>query len=199
MKKIILIIIGFVLVSCSKNENSIKEKVFPLQVNSDSTRVISLDTIKNIKHLESVICKEDKKTFIRVNQKDMFIYFPCKIKGCFWPINVIRVKDKVEISDTILNFNVENYKKLLKKQFFNKGKNPFLSNNPKRIFTVVYSKKEIDFKGKLDTISESYISFIKDFNLKNIDSLKRSYPLHLSLMEIIPPPPPPPMPKEKND
>ena len=74
----------------------------------------------------------------------------------------------------------------LQKQLLNWGKHPRYSDNPKRNLIIVryrnFEKKSKERISKaLDTISVSYFNFIKNFQKKNIDSLKKTYPLQILL------------------
>ena len=186
------------------------QDVFPSQKNTDSTLVISLDTIKTFNKLENIVCRErnnDKGIYVRVKNNDILLhiksYTKCSQYGCI----LIKEKNKINIgynSDSISymgknrGFTIRNYQKILTEQFLNKGKKPEFSSSPKKVITFLKSvglfikdkKKPLNLSSRLDSISISYYNFIQSFNkLNKIDSLKNEYPLNLSIN--FPPPLPP--------
>ncbi|MBA6154932.1 hypothetical protein H3Z83_00120 [Tenacibaculum sp. S7007] len=233
MKKLLVYIIPallIVIVSCSKTPKErvlTMRDVFPTQKNTDSTFVFDLDTVKNFESLTSVFCKNyyNKKVryFIRGKNNDI----PFSIRSIIVCTNaacgLIKFKNVLFIdyfTDSLFyhnrikyNFNKVNVEKMLKKQFFNNGKNPEFASSPYTSLIFLEFSGEINssktsLKNKIDTISKSYYNFIISFNKQNIDSLKKQYPLKLILKEGIPfiddngnvtnfyNPPPPPTPIE---
>lgn len=221
LKRVFFLISALLLiVSCSKMKKEqalTMQDVFPVQKNTDSTLVISLDAIKTFEKLENLVCRErnnDKDIYVRVKSNDILLhiksYTKCSHYGCI----LIKERNIIDIdynSDSIFymgktkSFTVKNYQKILTEQFFNRGKKPGLSYSPEKVVTFLKSvgsfikdkNKPLNFSNRLDSISISYYNFIKSFNaLDKIDSLKNVYPLNLSIKFTIPPPPKikPPMP-----
>lgn len=222
MKKLITYIIPILLlliVSCAKTPKErvlTMKDVFPTQKNTDSTVVFDLETIVEV----DSICEKvkDKNQFIRKGEKyfpvilDLSIY--CRrISFCPKGRNIILVEVNFKQDSTYFSnrklLEVNNFGKLLKKQFLNRGENPEYADSPdKSIVLLNYfnlTKKSAERISKaLDTISVSYFNFIKGFQKRNIDSLKKIYPLQILLerdswgLEIfkLPKLPPPPAPIE---
>lgn len=233
MKKLQVFIIPVLLVvilSCSKTPKErvlTMKDVFPAQKNTDSTFVFDLDTVKSFESLTSVFCSNYHSTktryFIKISKNDI----PFSIRQ----INIcgkaacgfIKFKNVLFIdyfTDSLFyhnrikySFNKVNFEKILKRQFFNNRKNPEFADTPYRNlifleFSGDINSSKTSLKNKIDTISKSYYNFIISFNKKNIDSLKKLYPLKVILNEGIPfiddkgnstnfyNPPPPPTPLE---
>lgn len=224
MKKLkthIIPILLLLIVSCAKTpkERVLKMKdVFPTQKNTDSTLIISFDSIKYFSDLENIICDEENENkyfYFRNNNYDLKLYVreytKCSSFGCVLikEKNTLYVNYKSDSVSTGLlyneNFTVKKYEKLLSKQFMNRGEKPSLSDLPHKVITFLtlvssandFEEEEIKLKSKLDTVSIAYFNFIESFKrTKKIDSLKKFYPLNLSIYIPIPPPPssPPPIP-----
>ena len=107
--------------------------------------------------------------------------------------------------------SVKNFEEYLNRQLLNWGKDYGYSDSPDRSI-ILFRYRDLTKKSKervykaLNTISVSYFNFITGFQKKNIDSLKRVYPLQIllekdfrlfdkkgNLIEFPPPPPPAPL------
>ncbi len=202
--------------------------VFPTQKNTDSTFVFDLDTVKSFESLTSVFCKNyDKrkiKCYIRTSKNDIPFHVNSMILCGKAVCGMIKFKNILFVdsyTDSLFyhnevkyNFNTESFENMLKKQFFNNREKPEFADSPYTSlifleFIGSINKSKGRLKNRIDTISKSYYNFITSFNKKNIDSIKKVYPLQIRLEEAIPfidekgdrtnfynPPPPKPAPIE---
>jgi hypothetical protein len=219
LKIYILPILFLLILSCSKTpkerELTLKD-VFPTQINTDSTIVLSLDSISSFSELEAIVCSEenlDKEVFIKTSEYDINIHVRTFVKSsniivCHSPKrnNTMYIEYKTDSFFTggreKEKFTIKNFERKLTKQFFYRKKNYELLDEPTKLTTYIeisdthdYTNKPLKLSDKLDTITSSYLNFIKNFNRDNkLDSLKRIYPLFLSVYIPVPPPPqiPPP-------
>lgn len=211
MKKLLAYLIPtllIVVISCSKTPKErvlTMKDVYPIQKNTDSTVVFDLDTVKSFESLTSVFCKNfDNKRiryYIRGAKNDILFqtnsYIICGKAVC----GMIKFKNILFIdyfTDSLFyhnrikhNFNSVNFEKMLRKQFFNNRSNPEFADTPYTSLIFLeflddINKSKINLKNKIDTISKSYYNFILSFNKRNIDSLKRVYPLQIRLKEAFP-------------
>ncbi|WP_417800577.1 hypothetical protein [Tenacibaculum sp.] len=226
----ILPVLFLLIISCSKTvkEQALSMKdVFPRQKNTDSTFVFDLDTVKSFESLTSVFCKNyDKrkiKCYIRTLKNDIPFHVNSIILCGKAACGMIKFKNILFVdscTDSLFyhnrikyNFNSVSFENMLKKQFFNNRKKPeFADSSYTSLIFLEFigsiNKSKERLKNKIDTISKSYYNFITSFNKKNIDSIKKVYPLQIRLEEAIPfidekgnrtnfyNPPPPPIPLE---
>ncbi len=200
--------------------------VFPTEINTDSTFVFDLDTItifdKYHEKYEYYKKVTSKKQYVRTQNYNIPLNINFFIK-CHLPTfcpkekNTIILEGDFKENETFFfheeekKLNVKNFEKYLKKQLLNWGKDYGYSDSPDRsIILLRYrnltekSKKRLD--NVLDTISVSYFNFIRSFEKRNIDSLKRVYPLQIllekdfrlfdesgNLIKLPPPPKPAPL------
>ncbi|WGH76237.1 hypothetical protein P8625_03465 [Tenacibaculum tangerinum] len=210
MKKTTFYRIPFLLlliISCSKQPKervlTIKD-VFPTQHNTDSTFVFDLDTVKNFESLTSVFCEnyDDRKIkyYIRTSKNDIPFYINSMILcekaicGLIKYRNVLFIDNYSDSlffhNDISYNFNKSDFRIMLEKQFCNYSANPEFADSPDKSLIFLgfirdLKNSEIDLKNKLDTISISYFHFLKSLEKKNIDSLRKVYPLQIRLDEMI--------------
>lgn len=219
IKAYLFFLVFFLLFCCAKplkERGLVIQDVFPKQKNTDSTFVFSLDTIKDLNHLESVICNEVRKckqTFVRTSGLDVNLnfssFFNCLGMICctFRRNRIVTITNNydslyVGYKQNEGIFTVKNYQKLLSKQFLNRGKDYKYSSSPEGVVTHIsivdnYQDYNNIFLNKqrlinrLDTVSKAYYNFLVDFKrYDKIDSLKKVYPLNLSVPIPLPPSPP---------
>lgn len=222
-------VLFLLIISCSKTvrEQALNMKdVFPTQKNTDSTFVFDLDTIISFKnYIEKCEYYEEithKKQYVRTQNNDIPLNINFFIK-CHLPTFCIKEKNIIVLEgdfkeEKTLFFHedekvlsVKNFEEYLNKQLLNWGKDYGYSDSPDRSI-ILFRYRDLTKKSKervykaLNTMSVSYFNFINSFQKKNIDSLKRVYPLQIllekdfrlfdkkgNLIEFPPPPPPAPL------
>uniref|UniRef100_A0AB33L1B7 Uncharacterized protein n=1 Tax=Tenacibaculum sp. Pbs-1 TaxID=3238748 RepID=A0AB33L1B7_9FLAO len=178
--------------------------VFPSQKNTDSTFVFDLDTVKSFESLTSVFYKNYDNRKIRYYIRTLKNDVPFHIKDLLHcgtnVLDMLKQKNMLFIdynSDSLFfynelkfSFNKNNFQKILEQQFYNNDKNPDFADSPDKSLIFLefindFNDSKRDLKNKIDTISVSYFNFLRKFNKKNIDSLKKLYPLQIRLNEAM--------------
>ena len=203
----ILPVLFLLIISCSKTvkEQALTMKdVFPSQKNTDSTFVFDLDTVKSFESLTSVFYKNYDNRKIRYYIRTLKNDVPFHIKDLLHcgtnVLDMLKQKNMLFIdynSDSLFfynelkfSFNKNNFQKILEQQFCNNGKNPEFADSPDKSLIFLefindFNDSKRDLKNKIHTISVSYFNFLRKFNKKNIDSLKKLYPLQIRLNEAM--------------
>lgn len=215
MNRILIIVFICFLIAFCNNSLFTKSDLFPRQAKSDSLLVVSLDTIKDIKRLNELICAYSNPTksnliphaFLRFDDIDIPIYksrwlscWESGIINCYRERTFITIeKDSFVSVKGKMKFDVENLENHLTKRFLN-PESMYLSD-PR--FTVIIieipSNKTIDSKRinkELSIITDSYFSFFKkNISKDSVEFYKERYPFNLMFerpfYEVLKSPPPP--------
>lgn len=193
----ILILTILILVSCNNNtkkEKLISEKRFGFwKSKNDSVSVeLELSKYKNwkdiVKHIEKIVCNDSfPKLTLKNSQLIKTVYFrnPCwKNFGCLY----IRKKNVIEIcNDSVIKLNksysLDSLENILKRNIENKGKNPSLCENPKKLLiNISYDNKFDNLPKTLDRLTDAYNKITNKTDITIWLNYKHN-------MEVIPPPP----------
>lgn len=199
-KRIIYLLLGLWLVSCSRVKVSITN-LFPKKSKKDSVLVLELENIKSIKDLDSLICSSKKlnlpyllpDAYIGLSEIDVPIYearfSTCgalDVINCYKESTFITIKkDSFYWLGDAFKLNVKNVEKHLTQRFIY-PEAMYLSDPRFSVFSIEISeKKQIDkemLEFQLTTISDSYFNFFyKNISRDSIGYYKKRYPFNLMI------------------
>lgn len=193
-----LLLITVVILSCKNPKYNIIVKNYPNYYSNNDSTVILLDLSKFktfndlIKRIDKIYCDDSiPKITLKTDTHIKNIY---PIAYCYEKFACILIKEKniIEIHNDIVikadrRYSLDSLIKIMTKDYFNFGKDPFYSSNPKKI--VLYISYNENGLKKLPKLLEFITNTFEEINTKN--------ELRISLHERIKILPPPPMPKKK--
>ncbi|MDX6748161.1 hypothetical protein SHK09_15290 [Polaribacter sp. PL03] len=204
IKETFLILLILTIVGCQnydKKENLLVQKEFgKWRKNCDSLSVeLNLEKFNNwnelIERAERISCNDSvPKITLKTEKISKTIYFqnPCWEKFACILIkekNVIVINNNKVIKNSEKFYPLDSLKTILKKDYYNFGKNPSLSDNPEKLLIQIsYEKNEFkNFKKTLKKLTETYEEIAKNRNI-NIWLNER-----IETIPITKPPPPIPL------
>jgi len=193
LKILYIIFTSLILFNCSSNNDfSVQEFGFIKHLEENLSVEINLDNYKSMQDLSdraSQITCNDSISKIKITkskiQKTLYFYNPCyEGIGCI----LIKSKNIIEISnDTIFKnwktFPLDSLENILKKDYFNNGKNSELSDAPNRLLIKISSHpyRSDKLKNTIDKLTDIY--------LKISDTTDIKIWLRQKLKPLPPPPP----------
>lgn len=198
---LIFVILTYSCVNTKENELGISIKKYGLLKGESDSTSIELEihkygTWRNLlNRTEQIACNDSIPKITLKNNKNLkAVYFrnPCSEDfGCI----LIKQKNIIEIHNDTINksdeyfYPLDSLKNVLKRDFYNNGKNPELSDNPKKLLiNISYDELEPEkLTHTLDKLTKAYEEITNRTDI--IIWLKEKY--------FWPPPPPPPKEPER--
>jgi hypothetical protein len=182
IKETFLILLILTIVGCQnyeKKENLLVPKEFgKWRKDNDSLSVeLNLEKFNNwnelIERTERISCNDSvPKITLKTDKESKIIYFqnPCWEKFACILIkekNVIIINNNKVIKNSGKPYPLDSLKTILKKDYYNFGKNPSLSDNPEKLLIQIsYEKNEFkNFKKTLKKLTETYEEIAKNKNI----------------------------------